>query len=173
MGLSATEGVIRRPAHRSRMDAALVVLDGWGLAPDDQTGRDAVADRFINRVADAVRASCALPGCYLVLRRMSLMGDAISHAVLPGLAAAFLITESRASLVMFLGAAAVGVLTALFVQWVHSFGRVDRGAAMGVVFTTLFAIGLIMIVRAARNVDLDPGCERVRDRSNGRSSSPT
>ena len=102
--------------------------------------------------------ACALLGNFLVLRQMSMMGDAISHAVLPGLAAAFLITGSRASFAMFLGAAIVGVLTALFVQWVHSFGRVDRGAAMGVVFTTLFAIGLIMIVRAARHVDLDAEC---------------
>jgi manganese/zinc/iron transport system permease protein len=102
--------------------------------------------------------ACALPGNFLVLRRMSMMGDAISHAVLPGLAVAFLITQSRASLTMFVGAAIVGVLTALFTQWVHSFGKVDRGASMGVVFTTLFAVGLIMIVRAADHVDLDPGC---------------
>jgi manganese/zinc/iron transport system permease protein len=78
--------------------------------------------------------------------------------VLPGLAAGFLLTGSRTSIVMFIGAAIVGVLTAVFTQWVHSFGRVDRGASMGVVFTTLFAIGLIMIVRAADHVDLDPGC---------------
>jgi len=102
--------------------------------------------------------SCALLGNFLVLRRMSMMGDAISHAVLPGLAVAFLISGSRASIPMFFGAAAVGVCTALFTQWVHSFGRVERGAAMGVVFTTLFALGLLLIVRAADHVDLDPGC---------------
>lgn len=102
--------------------------------------------------------SCALLGNFLVLRRMSMMGDAISHAVLPGLAAAFILTESRSSFAMFAGAVVAGVLTALFTQWVHSLGRVDRGAAMGVVFTTLFAVGLIMIVRAADHVDLDPGC---------------
>jgi manganese/zinc/iron transport system permease protein len=103
-------------------------------------------------------AACALPGCFLVLRRMSMMGDAISHAVLPGLAVAFLITGTRASLPMFLGAAVTGVLTAVFTQWIHRFAKVDRGAAMGVVFTTLFAIGLVIIVRAADHVDLDPGC---------------
>jgi manganese/zinc/iron transport system permease protein len=89
---------------------------------------------------------------------MSMMGDAISHAVLPGLAIGFLITGSRASLPMFIGAAVVGVLTALFTQWVSQFGRVDRGAAMGIVFTTLFALGLVLIVQAADKVDLDPGC---------------
>jgi manganese/zinc/iron transport system permease protein len=102
--------------------------------------------------------ACALPGCFLVLRRMSMMGDAISHAVLPGLAIGFLATGSRSSLPMFAGAAIVGVLTAVFTHWVSSFGRVDRGAAMGIVFTTLFALGLVLIVRAADHVDLDPGC---------------
>lgn len=102
--------------------------------------------------------ACALPGCFLVLRKMSMMGDAISHAVLPGLAIAFLVTGDRASLPMFVGAAATGVLTALFTQWIHRFASVDQGAAMGVVFTTLFAIGLVIIVQAADHVDLDPGC---------------
>jgi len=115
-------------------------------------------DTWIVIIGALCAASCALLGCFLVLRHMSMMGDAISHAVLPGLAAAFLLTESRASLAMFIGAAIVGVLTAVLVQWVHTFGKVDRGAAMGVVFTTLFAIGLIMIVRAADHVDLDPDC---------------
>ena len=102
--------------------------------------------------------ACSLPGCFLVLRKMSMMGDAISHAVLPGLAIAFLVTDSRASLPMFLGAAATGVLTAVFTQWVSRFGDIDQGAAMGIVFTTLFAIGLVLIVQAADHVDLDPGC---------------
>lgn len=102
--------------------------------------------------------SCAIPGSFLVLRKMSMMGDAISHAVLPGLAIAFFATGARDSFPMFIGAAVVGILTALFTQWISKFGQVDRGAAMGIVFTTLFAIGLILIVRAADHVDLDPGC---------------
>ncbi len=102
--------------------------------------------------------SCAIPGSFLVLRKMSMMGDAISHAVLPGLALAFFATGTRDSLPMFAGAAVVGVLTALFTQWISTFGQVDRGAAMGIVFTTLFAIGLILIVRAADHVELDANC---------------
>ncbi|HOA73168.1 MAG TPA: metal ABC transporter permease [Phycisphaerae bacterium] len=102
--------------------------------------------------------SCALLGNFLVLRKMSLMGDAISHAVLPGLAVAFLLTGSRSSIPMFVGAAVVGVLTAVFTEWVRGFGKVEEGASMGVVFTALFAIGLILIVQAADRVDLDPGC---------------
>lgn len=102
--------------------------------------------------------ACALPGTFLLLRRMSMMGDAISHAVLPGLAIAFLISGSRTNIWMFLGAALAGVLTALFSQWITRFGKVERGAAMGIVFTTLFAIGLILIRKAADHVDLDAGC---------------
>ena len=115
-------------------------------------------DTWIVVVGMLSAVSCALLGNFLVLRQMSMMGDAISHAVLPGLAAGFLLTGSRASVTMFIGAAIVGVLTALFTQWVHTLGKVDRGASMGVVFTTLFAVGLIMIVQAADHVDLDPGC---------------
>lgn len=115
-------------------------------------------DSWIAAAGALCAVACALPGCFLVLRKMSMMGDAISHAVLPGLAIGFLVTESRASLTMFVAAALTGILTALFTQWVSRFGQVDRGAAMGVVFTTLFAIGLLLIVRAADHVDLDPGC---------------
>jgi manganese/zinc/iron transport system permease protein len=100
----------------------------------------------------------SLLGCFLLLRRMSLLGDAISHAVLPGLAAAFLISGSRSSIWMFVGAVIVGVLTALLSDFIHHRGEVDEGASMGVVFTTLFAGGLLMIVIAADRVDLDPGC---------------
>ncbi|MEM9016034.1 MAG: metal ABC transporter permease [Verrucomicrobiota bacterium] len=115
-------------------------------------------DTWIVVVGALTAVACTLPGCFLVLRKMSMMGDAISHAVLPGIAVGFLLTGSRASLPMFLAAAITGILTALFTQWVSRFGKVDRGAAMGIVFTTLFAIGLILIVRAADHVHLDPDC---------------
>ncbi len=117
-------------------------LDGWIVAAG---------------ILCAVASS--LLGNFLVLRRMSMLGDAISHAVLPGLAAAFLVTASRATAPMFVGAVVVGVLTAFFSEWIRRVGRVDEGASMGVVFTSLFALGLVMIVRAADHVpDLDPGC---------------
>ena len=115
-------------------------------------------DTWIVVIGALCAVACALPGCFLVLRQMSMMGDAISHAVLPGLAIAFIVTGSRASLGMFIGAVVVGILTAVFTQWVSTFGMVDRGASMGIVFTTLFAVGLLLIVRAADHVDLDPGC---------------
>jgi manganese/zinc/iron transport system permease protein len=101
---------------------------------------------------------CAVPGCFLVLRRLSLLGDAISHAILPGLALAFFITGSRDAMPMLLGAAGVGVLTAALSTGLARWGKVPEDAAMGVVFTTLFALGVVMITFAARQVDLDPGC---------------
>lgn len=115
-------------------------------------------DTWIVLIGALSAGACALVGCFLVLRQMSMMGDAISHAVLPGLAIAFLVTGSRASVAMFIGAAIIGVLTAVFTQWISRLGRVDRGASMGIVFTTLFALGLLLIERASHQVDLDPGC---------------
>lgn len=102
--------------------------------------------------------SCALLGNYLVLRRISMMGDAISHTVLPGLAVAFLVTGSRSGIPMLVGATVVGVLTAYLIQAIYKMGNLDKGAAMGVTFTTFFALGLILIRQAADHVDLDPSC---------------
>jgi manganese/zinc/iron transport system permease protein len=102
--------------------------------------------------------ACALPGAILVLRQMSMMGDAISHTVLPGLAIAFLLTNSRDPLPMLAGAMVVGVFTAALVQWIQHLGRLDAGTSMGVVFTILFAIGLVLIRRAIDHVDLDADC---------------
>ena len=115
-------------------------------------------DGWIVLVAILCAVASSLLGCFLVLRRMSMLGDAISHAVLPGLAVAFFLSHSRSSLPMFIGAVIVGILTAFFTEWIHRVGRVDRGASMGVVFTSLFALGLVMIVQAADKVDLDAGC---------------
>jgi manganese/zinc/iron transport system permease protein len=115
-------------------------------------------DGWIIAIAATCAVACTLPGCFLVLRRMSLMGDAISHAVLPGIAIGFLLSGSRSNGIMFAGAIVAGFFTAFFSQWLRRFGRVDEGAAMGVVFTTLFALGLLLIVQGADSVDLDPSC---------------
>ncbi|MBM4115222.1 MAG: metal ABC transporter permease [Phycisphaerae bacterium] len=111
-------------------------------------------------MATAVLASvaCGLVGCWLVLRRLSLLGDAISHAVLPGIAGAFLLTGTRDVLPMLTGATVIGIATAFISSALGRFGRVDRDAALGVTFTSLFALGVVMMSLAARQVDLDPGC---------------
>lgn len=109
-------------------------------------------------VAALTNVACALLGCYLVLRRMSLLGDAISHAVLPGLVVAFVLSGSLGLIYMFAGALAVGVLTTFLTQAVHRQGGVPEDASMGVVFTSLFALGVVLIKRYGQGVDLDPDC---------------
>jgi len=115
-------------------------------------------DTWIVFMGAMCAASCAIPGTVLVLRRMSLMGDAISHTVLPGIAVAFLITGSRDPAAMLIGAVVVGLLTAFLVQTIQSLGKVEVGASMGIVFTVLFAFGLILMRRAVDHVDIDPDC---------------
>ncbi|MEM6749994.1 MAG: metal ABC transporter permease [Planctomycetota bacterium] len=103
--------------------------------------------------------TCGLLGNFLVLRRLSLMGDAISHAVLPGLVIAFMLGATRSPLTMLAGAAAAGVATVVLIEAVKKLGRVEPGAAMGVVFSVLFALGVLLIERAAvRNIELHADC---------------
>jgi ABC-type Mn2+/Zn2+ transport system permease subunit len=102
-------------------------------------------------------AACAIIGCYLVLRRMSLLGDAISHAVLAGIAVAFLLTGSLGPIPVFVGAISVGLLTAFITQSLATWGRVPEDSSMGIVFTSLFAIGVIIVSRID-GVHLDTDC---------------
>lgn len=123
-------------------------------------GFDLALDLFPLLTGVLAAVCCALLGNFLVLRRLSLMGDAISHSVLPGLVIAFLITATRSPTAMLLGAAAAGLLTVLLVELVQRLGRVEPGAAMGVVFSILFAVGVLLIrqVSALDTVDLDADC---------------
>jgi manganese/zinc/iron transport system permease protein len=105
-----------------------------------------------------VTLACGLIGNFLILRRMSLVGDAISHSVLPGIAIAFLIAKSRHSLAMFIGALAAGVTTTMLIEMIHRRSRVKQDAAIGIVFSTLFAIGVILISAFASQIDLDADC---------------
>lgn len=109
-------------------------------------------------LAACAAVPCAVLGVYLVLRRMSLLGDAISHAVLPGIAVGFLLSGQLSGPAIIGGAVVVGVLTAVLTRALSGLARVPEDAGMGVVFTSLFAVGVLVITEAARNVDLDPGC---------------
>jgi manganese/zinc/iron transport system permease protein len=109
-------------------------------------------------VGALTNVACALVGCYLVLRRMSLMGDAIAHAVLPGIVLAFVFSGSMNVLPLFIGAALVGLLTTFLTQTLHQFGRVPTDAAMGAVFTSLFALGVVLLKRYISGVHFDVAC---------------
>lgn len=116
--------------------------------------------------------ACALPGNYLLLRRQSMMGDAISHTALLGIVLAFLFAHamresgwiSEAGYVgaqhalMLVGAMFIGVFSAVLTEWIRKLGSVEHSAALGVVFTSLFALGLLLIRVAADNVHIDPDC---------------
>ena len=115
-------------------------------------------DGWIMVIGVLAAACCAVPGSWLVVRGMGMMGDAISHAVLPGIAIGFLVSGSRSGGWMFVGAAVSGILAAVLTQLIHRWGRVERGAAMGLVFTAFFSLGLLLIVQTADSVDLDANC---------------
>jgi manganese/zinc/iron transport system permease protein len=106
-------------------------------------------------IAAVVAASCSLIGVFLVLRRMSLMSDAISHAILLGIVLMFFLVESTASLPMIIAATLTGVLTVTLVEALFRTRLVKEDAAIGLVFPALFSIGVILISRYAANVHLD------------------
>lgn len=100
--------------------------------------------------------ACAVLGNFLVLRRQSLIGDAVSHVILPGIVGAFLITGTVAAWPMLLGATAAAIAAALLIEAIRRIGRIEPGAAMGVVFTTLFALGVLLLEQSdASGVHLD------------------
>ena len=105
-----------------------------------------------------VAVTCGLLGCFLILRKMSMVGDAISHAVLPGIVIAFLLSGSRETLPMLLGAGATGLLATFLIEYFHRRAGLQTDAAIGVTFTFLFAVGIILISAFAGKVDIDQDC---------------
>jgi manganese/zinc/iron transport system permease protein len=129
-------------------------------------------DTWIVVTAALAAVGCALPGCYLLLRRQSLLGDALSHSVLPGIVLAVLAVDAAGHAgwvstetlltwrmpVMFLGAAATALLSATLSEWLAQAGRLESSAALGVVYTAMFALGLLLIRLAADSAHIDPSC---------------
>ncbi len=127
--------------------------------------------------ASLAAMACALPGNFLLLRRQSMMGDALSHTALLGIVLAFLISQwlrvdggvadgghgghphsGMHHALMFSGAIGIGVVTGWLTEWVQNFGRVEANSALGVVFTSLFALALLILHAWVRDVDLHPDC---------------
>lgn len=101
-----------------------------------------------------VGLTCGITGALLVLRKMAMIADAISHTVLLGIVGAFFVTQSLSGIPMLIGAGIVGILTAVFVEMLHSSG-VQSDAAIGIVFTSLFALGVVLISFIGDQVHLD------------------
>ncbi len=100
--------------------------------------------------------ACALPGNFLVLRKQALIGDAISHVVLPGIVLAFLVTQALDAWAMLLGAGAAALFAVVMIDVIKRVSRIEVGAIMGVVFTTLFALGVLLLEQSnASSVHLD------------------
>lgn len=92
---------------------------------------------------------CGALGCFIVLRGLALMGDAISHAVLPGVAISFMLGVSY-----FYGAVAMGIVTAVGIGFISQHSRVKNDAAIGIVFSAFLALGIILVTKAQSATDL-------------------
>ncbi|WP_271782047.1 metal ABC transporter permease [Aquimarina algiphila] len=109
----------------------------------------------IQLIASLVAIACAIPGTFLVLRKMALITDAISHSILPGIVIGFFITHDLSSPLLIILAAASGVITVILVEFIQKTGLVKEDTAIGLVFPALFSIGIILIAQNANDVHLD------------------
>lgn len=109
----------------------------------------------IQLIAAIVAVACALPGVFLVLRRMAMMSDAISHTILLGIVIGFFVVRDLGSPLLILGAALTGVLTVSLVELLNRTRLVREDAAIGLVFPVLFSIAVILIARYAGDIHLD------------------
>ena len=106
-------------------------------------------------IASLVAVTCAIPGTFLVLRKMALISDAISHSILPGLVIGFFISHDLGSPLLIVMAALSGVITVILVEFIQKTKLVKEDTAIGLVFPALFSIGVILIAKNANDVHLD------------------
>ena len=110
---------------------------------------------FVLIITILTAMTCALVGNFLVLRRLALVGDAMSHSMLPGILIAFFIAGTLESPLFFLFAAIFAVLMSVLVDFLIDKVGVFRESAIGIVFTFLFALGVVMLVQFAGDVHID------------------
>ncbi|GGW56570.1 manganese/zinc/iron transport system permease protein [Winogradskyella epiphytica] len=109
----------------------------------------------IQLIASLVAVACAIPGTFLVLRKMALISDAISHSILPGIVVGFFITQDLNSPLLILLAALTGIITVVLVEYIQKTGLVKEDTAIGLVFPAMFSIGVILIAKNANDIHLD------------------
>jgi len=92
-----------------------------------------------------VAICCALLGCFLLLRKITMIGDAIAHAVLPGIVIAYFVTQSKASVFLLIGASIFGLITTLLIETLSQKAKMQSDAAIGISLTWLYSIRIILI----------------------------
>jgi manganese/zinc/iron transport system permease protein len=117
----------------------------------------------IQIIASVVAIACAIPGVFLVLRKMAMISDAISHSILPGIVLGFFAVQDLSSPLLVILAAFTGILTVILVELTNKTGLVKEDTAIGLVFPALFSIGVILIARNAGDVHLDTDAVLVGD----------
>ena len=122
------------------------------------THGDAAWNGQIIAMGVLVSLACGLIGSFVVVRKLALMGDAISHGILPGLALASIIMQSWALFPMFFGACAAGLLCSFCIEWLEKKSILKPDAALAVTFTTFFAFGVLLIALYAGDGHIDPEC---------------
>jgi len=142
------------------MMAAFIPAFDWQRVMVQPWTEDFMVSFWIVLMGFLVSSSCGLVGTYLLLRRMALVGDAISHSILFGLVVAFLVFRTAGTLVMFGAAVATGLLTVGIIEFIHRQSRVKPDAAICIAFTTLFAAGVVLLSLAELRgpVHLDAEC---------------
>lgn len=126
--------------------------DGWWQRPfSEQWWQETTCSMLVG-------VALGVLGCFVVLRRMALIGDALSHAILPGVLIAFVLSKSVNVFVLLLGAIAAGLVAALMINLISSFSRTKDDSSIGIVFTAMFAIGVILISSLQRGTHFDLKC---------------
>ncbi len=115
-------------------------------------------DFWIILTACIIAINSSLLGSFLVLKKLSLIGDALSHAVLPGIVINFLISGEINSFWMLLGASGFGIFAILLIDWLNRVGGFGKDSSIGIIYTLLFAVGIILITSKAKNADIDVDC---------------
>ncbi len=105
-----------------------------------------------------VSAACGWIGILLIIRRLALVGDAISHSVLPGIVIVAVLFQSLTGPMVMIGAMIAGFVTTLLIEWVHRYSRIKPDAAIGIIFVSMFALGVVMLSQIGGAVHLDADC---------------
>jgi len=137
------------------MDILLASFTDYLVAPF----RGDIDSLWFLLMAFAVALPCSLLGCFLLLRRMALIGDAISHSALPGIVVAFLFVKDLSSPWLLIGAAIAGLAVTILIEMIHTKTKIKQDAAIGISFTTLFALGILLVsIAVSKQTDLHVDC---------------